>query len=305
MNHDQGFKHLLSAYFLEFLDLFAPEVRAFAEPDSLVFLDKEVFADLPDGQRGEADLLASLRVAGSERIFLVHLEHEAQYRNDFERRMFFYYARLLERHGLDIYPLAVLSYPRRRTLQPDRFVVEFPCLRPLVFQFQVIELNALRWRDYLESPNPVGACLLPFMGPARGQRAEVKAASFKMLVGLELEPTRLGFLFQFVDSYLPLRRLEEKRKFDAEIAQMSRKEREAVMQYTTSWEREGLVRGRQEGRQEGLRRAVELQIKDRFQADASSLLEDLSRVHEEKQLDAIVLALGRQVSLEELKRLLA
>ena len=158
MNHDQGFKHLLSAYFLEFLDLFAPEVRAFAEPDSLVFLDKEVFADLPDGQRGEADLLGSLRVADSERIFLVHLEHEAQYRNHFERRMFFYYARLLERHGLDIYPLAVLSYPRRRTPQPDRFVVEFPCLRPLVFQFQVIELNLLRWRDYLQpgwvSPGP-------------------------------------------------------------------------------------------------------------------------------------------------------
>ncbi len=213
-----------------------------------------------------------------------------------------YYARLLERHGLDVYLLALLSY-RGRKSQSDRCQVDFPGFQPLAFRFQVIQLNALKWRDYVGRPNPVGACMLPFMGRGQGKRAQVKASAFKMLVGLNLEQSRLGFLFQFVDSYLPLARPKEKRQFDAEIMLMSQKERELVLQYTTSWEQDGLARGREVGRQEGLRGAAELLIRDRFQVEARALLESLQSVQDER-LHAIVLALGRQAQLDELRALL-
>ena len=41
-DHDRLFKELLSTFFVEFVALFLPEVRAYLESDSLVSLDKEL-----------------------------------------------------------------------------------------------------------------------------------------------------------------------------------------------------------------------------------------------------------------------
>jgi hypothetical protein len=38
-DHDQLFKQLLSTFFLDFLDLFFPEVLTYLEPDSLIFVE--------------------------------------------------------------------------------------------------------------------------------------------------------------------------------------------------------------------------------------------------------------------------
>ena len=40
IDHDRLFKELLRTFFVEFLDLFLPAVRAYVEPESPVFLDK-------------------------------------------------------------------------------------------------------------------------------------------------------------------------------------------------------------------------------------------------------------------------
>ena len=42
IDHDRLFKELLTTFFIEFVELFLPEVAAYIERDSLVFLDKEV-----------------------------------------------------------------------------------------------------------------------------------------------------------------------------------------------------------------------------------------------------------------------
>ena len=47
--HDQLFKELLTTFFVEFVELFLPEVHAFLDPGSITFLDKEVFTDLTSG----------------------------------------------------------------------------------------------------------------------------------------------------------------------------------------------------------------------------------------------------------------
>ncbi len=46
IDHDRLFKELLSTFFLEFLDLFFPEVTSSIEADSLTLLDKEIFTDV-------------------------------------------------------------------------------------------------------------------------------------------------------------------------------------------------------------------------------------------------------------------
>jgi hypothetical protein len=55
--HDQLFKELLRAFFQEFLELFFPEVAARLDFARVTFLDKEVFADVPEGSRRGLDLV--------------------------------------------------------------------------------------------------------------------------------------------------------------------------------------------------------------------------------------------------------
>lgn len=46
IDHDRLFKELISTFFVEFLELFFPEVLAYLDRDSIMFLDKEIFADI-------------------------------------------------------------------------------------------------------------------------------------------------------------------------------------------------------------------------------------------------------------------
>lgn len=87
IDHDRLFKELLRAFFVEFLDLFLPDVRNYLDPDSLVFLDKEVFTDITAGERYEADLVVKTQFRGEPSCFLIHVEHQAQAEVEFGRRM--------------------------------------------------------------------------------------------------------------------------------------------------------------------------------------------------------------------------
>jgi hypothetical protein len=51
MDHDRLFKELLTTFFYEFVELLLPEVSAYLEAGSVVFLDKEVFTDVTAGAR--------------------------------------------------------------------------------------------------------------------------------------------------------------------------------------------------------------------------------------------------------------
>ena len=74
IDHDRLFKELLSTFFVEFIELFLPELAAYLDRHSLVFLDKEIFTDVTSGQRHEADLIARAKFRGQDSFFLVHVE---------------------------------------------------------------------------------------------------------------------------------------------------------------------------------------------------------------------------------------
>jgi predicted transposase/invertase (TIGR01784 family) len=97
IDHDAIFKQLLTEFFVEFLDLFAPDALALLDPTSLVFLDKESFVDLLDPDRREADLVVQARVRDQLATFLLHLEHQAQPERLVDRRMFRYFSRFHDR----------------------------------------------------------------------------------------------------------------------------------------------------------------------------------------------------------------
>ena len=115
MDHDRLFKQLLTTFFFEFIALFLPEVDKYLSRETIEFLDKEIFTDVTGGERREVDVIAKVKFRDTDTFFLFHAEPQSESRGDFPRRMFHYVARLDEKFGLPVYPVAIFTFdaPRR------------------------------------------------------------------------------------------------------------------------------------------------------------------------------------------------
>lgn len=264
MDHDRLFKELLTTFFAEFVDLFLPGLSAYLDRASLEFLDKEVFTDVTEGTRYEADLVARARFKDHDALFVIHVETQSSHQDDFARRMFTYFARLHEKFGLPIYPVALFSHDRPVRQEPDRYNIVFPDGVVLDFSYSVIQLNRLNWRDYVRQPNPIASALMAKMRITPDERPKVKLECLRLLATMHLNPAKMQLISGFVDSYLRLTAQEERRFLDG-LQDMERSEREGVMEIVTSWMEEGIVKGRREGRSEGrdegVRKIVVRQLK--------------------------------------------
>ena len=262
-DHDRLFKELLSTFFVEFLELFLPQVARAIEPDSLGFLPQEYFADLTAGETKIIDLLAQVRLAGQEVGFLIHLEAQASSQSDFARRMFFYFARLHQKYLQRIYPIVLFSFDEPYREEPHRYSVEFEDLKVMEFNFFPIQLNRLNWRDFLNQRNPVAVALMAKMQIDSADRPRVKVECLRLLATLRLDPARSQLISGFVDTYLRMN-IEEEQAFQTAVGTLEESEREGVMQIVTSWMEQGIIEGKAEGRLEGERSLVLRQLTRRL-----------------------------------------
>jgi predicted transposase YdaD len=290
IDHDRLFKELLTTFFTDFVDLLLPDLSAYLDPRSLEFLDKEVFTDVTEGERHEADIVVRARFRSEASCFLVHVENQAQSQPEFARRMFRYFARLHERHALPVYPIVVFSHDSTRP-EPDRYGVSFPDLDVLRFQFRSIQLRRLHWRDYLRRPNPVAAALMARMGMAEEERPRVKLECLRLLTTLRLDPARMKLISGFIDTYLRLNR-EETLRFEREAdTVLTTNEKTTMLELTTSWKEEGRQEGRQEGRREESLRLILRLLHRRFgtlPADAEARVRALSLEQAEALAEALL-----------------
>ncbi len=256
IDHDRLFKELIATFFVEFIQLFFPEIINYLEPNQITFLDKEVFTDVTEGEKYESDLVAQVQFRGQSSFFLIHLEAQSSSQPEFNRRMFTYFARLHQKFALPVYPIVIFSYDRPQKEAILQYKIEFPDLKVLEFNYQVVQLNRLNWRDFINQPNPVAAALMAKMKIAPRDRAKVKAQCLRLLVTLRLDAARMQLISGFVDTYLNLNSSEEI-EFQQEISTFIQPEQEGVMQITTSWMRRGLEQGLEQGLERGLERGLE------------------------------------------------
>jgi len=212
-DHDALFKELLTTYFSEFIALFFPRLSRHLERKSIVFLDKEI---IDTGERREADLVAKARFRGKQAFFLVHIENQSRADGQFPRRMFRYFSRLHEKHGLPVYPIVIFSYEQPKRREPEKYRVAFPDLKVLDFNFRVVQLNRLSWRHFLRRHNPVASALMARMAIAPEDRPKVKAECLRLLATLHLDIRKARLISRFVDSYLNLN-AQENREFYQEL----------------------------------------------------------------------------------------
>ena len=247
--YDGAFKVLLTEFFREFLELFAPVLAAQLVDDDVTFLATESFADLIDTQRRNADMVVQTRLRTGNATILVHLEHQAQPDDVLARRMFRYFSRFHDRYDLPIYPIALCSYQRRH-VEPTSYTVTVPPEEVLHFRYQVVQLKQLDWRAYLNTTNPVAVALMARMHIAQRDRWRVKAAAVRLAVGLPISADAERLVVRFVARYLVLRPVDDA-AFRADVATYSQPEQERIMEIVTSWERQAHKAGRVKGRAEG------------------------------------------------------
>jgi predicted transposase/invertase (TIGR01784 family) len=294
INHDQSFKELISTFFLEFLELFVPDLAQDIDPDSIRFLPQEYFADLVEGDEKIIDLLVEVRLAGQDKTFLFHLEAQSYSESQIGRRMFYYLARLHQNYVKDIYPIVIFSYDEPYRAEQDTFKIEFSDLKVLEFRFRAIQLNRLNWRDYINSSNPVAAALMSKMKIAKRDRPKVKAECLRLLVTLQLDPAKTRLISKFVDTYLRLNAQEEQ-TFQAEIDKIGVAQKEAIMQVTTSWEEKGIETGIGQER----RSLISLLLQQKVGQLPDAISDRISTLSLE-QLSALAIALLNFSSIDDL-----
>jgi len=97
IDHDQIFKTLLSTFFLEFVDLFLPDIADQIDKGyGYNEVSTELFTDAVDGEKKLADILMKVKLLGVDKdaYFLIHVEHQSSPHRDFPERMFDYYYHL-------------------------------------------------------------------------------------------------------------------------------------------------------------------------------------------------------------------
>ena len=260
MDHDRLFKQLISNFFVEFIELFLPAVAMYLDREfAMVPLDKEIFTDVTSGDSHEVDLLMRAKYLGKDAFFLFHTEHQSQSQVGFPQRMFFYYSRLLMTYKLPVYPIVIYSHDKPVRQEPDHFEISFPDKRVLRFDYTVIQLNRMSWRQFVNTPNPVASALMARMNVSKEDRPKVKLECLRLLASLKLDPAKSKLIGGFVESYLQLTKAEMT-VFEQEKEKLAPVEKEATMELMTSWELKGRAEGIVQGKEQIVMRLINKRI---------------------------------------------
>ncbi len=84
------------------------------------------------------------------------------------------------------------------------------------------------------------------MNISKRDRPQVKAECLRLLVSFDLNPAKIQLLSGFIDTYLNLNSREEE-LFQSHLNTMELDQQEKIMQISTSWERQGIEKGKQQG----------------------------------------------------------
>ena len=268
-DHDHVFKELLGEFFADFIDLFFPQVSAYLDRTSLEFQPQEIFADLTEGDTYEADVVVKARFLDADSYFIVHLEHQGNFGQSFDRRMFNYFAQLHRIYQLPVYPIVLFSHRSPREVGDRSYRVEFSDWEVLRFNYRAIRLNHLDWRSYADQRNLVASALMSKMKMKRQERPLVKVECLRQMAQLRLNRAQTRMISQFVDLYLRLEG-QEQAVFQAELDKLEASEKGVVMEVVTSWMQEGIEqgieRGIEQGRQQEGRSLVLLLLEQRVGA---------------------------------------
>ncbi len=260
IDHDQIFKTLGESFFKEFLELFCREEAALMDFSSVEFLRDEHFTDVPRGRKKQMDLVARVRLkTGGFRCVLVHFEFESRrFQPDFGERLFQYFCQLYLRYGIPVVAVAVFTgKSTARTTIPESFELRLTERCGVRYDYHVVNLSQLDYRNFLESNNPLAYALMAKMNWSRQQIVRLKADFLRLMLGSEINPARRTLLMDFIETYMPL--VEHEQSEFLSLVQTTKPYRE-VEKMVTTYELNGIKKGKEIGRKEGWQEGAVLMV---------------------------------------------
>jgi hypothetical protein len=300
MRHDQLFKTVIGKLLREFLELFYPDVAARLNFETLRLLDKELFADVPEGPKREADIVAEFQTrAGEPEVVLIHIEIQARTELEIPRRMFHYYALLSLRYSKPAFPIVV--YLRGgEGIGEEEYRASLFGREHLRFRFGALGLERLPASEYA-GKGPLGSALGALMDRSSvGDPVRFKASMLREILEGELDVELKRLLVNVVETYFKLdtEQKEELRRLLA--TEEYKKMQETEMTYFDELEERARQKGREEGREEGKRETLLRQMTSKFGPLSDAVVLRVKALESGKELDLYLERLLTARSLDEL-----
>ncbi len=141
-NYDSPWKESLDVYFKSFMAFCFPDFhdqidwsRGYESREQELI---EISPKGVTGQRTADKLIRICLLSGQEKWVMIHVEVQSQPETDFEKRMFTYHSRILDRYNEEVVSLAVLG-DDRPNWRPSCYQHELHGCR-LEFQFPIVKL---------------------------------------------------------------------------------------------------------------------------------------------------------------------
>ncbi len=207
-SHDQLWKDLFRSFFPDLLFLLDPDLAA-RPIESLgaggfTFLDKEVFHDLPEGDRHEVDLLAETPDPATGLKFRVHLEIERRFSGEIGRRVARYSYHLYLRDPGPVVSIVIFlrgGPPGVRWTNHIERAFDREILR---FNYLSLGLSRLPARTLLDRPEPIAWALASLTWAGRMGRARLKLELLRKIATARLNEVERFLLANCVQTYLQL-----------------------------------------------------------------------------------------------------
>jgi len=290
MGHDQLFKAVLERLLQGFLELFFPEVAARLDFETLRFVDKEIFANVPEGEVRKADVVARLETRdGEPEIVLVHVEVQAKPETEFARRMFEYYALLRLHHRLPVFPI-VLYLRGGPGSTVEEYQEELFGQEQLRFRYRSVALARLSAEEYVGA-SPLGAALAALMRRGKTDRLELRREMLSRVLESDLDDARKYLLVNVIETYNRLSGEEVKRFRRLMSGKEYGKMEEVELTYFDELE----LKGRLEGKRETLFR----QLAAKFGPLPDDTVTKIAAIGSAAELDTYLDRVLTATSLEE------
>ncbi len=267
-DYDHLWKKIITDLFEEFLLFFAPnlyEMVDFSQPPGLKEQERKKISIGGKSKHRTSDKLIGVKLkSGEERWVLIHIEVQGDREDDFPKRMFQYYYRILDRYDQDLYTLAIYTDASPK-FRPDRYYSQFFGTE-LTYKYNIYKILDQDEKELLISKNPFALAILAGLYLLKGKNKPIQKYEYKkkllrlLLEESDFESEKIHSLLMFIDNILELPQ-EESEKLTEEIYPLIEKEafEMGLSMEDTSFARyykklgmeEGIEKGKKEGRDEG------------------------------------------------------
>jgi len=267
---DKLWKVIMEELFSDFISFLHPGIEQVLDLErGYQFLDKEleqVFHS--EEEAGSSKLVDKLvRVYshdGNEEFVLLHFEFQAQYRANFEKRMFTYFSRLMDKYDRPISAYAIFTEATKRE-RPDVFSVSFLGTE-LNYKFNTYQLSTPTNEELLADSNPFAMVVLAARGAFRNKKItdarerdrlllDFKIDLIKRLASSSIDIDKRKHILIFIKRYIIFELKETIVKFEEQLKTVLEKTNMGfvdqvveieVDRYKEGWHLEGKLEGKME-----------------------------------------------------------